>query len=155
MAVVIKQLCGPQSPESSATQRLLEMISAGCREEQRYAAEAAFILECSRRDLQEDLLAGEGRWWVAWDNDIPVGLVRLGPTGGNRSDERLLGSLYVAETYRLQGIGRRLVETVLDAAKDEGFRHVFLFVAEGSPARRFYARLNLFRVVESPIPGYV
>ena len=155
MAVVIRQLRGPQSPESATTQRLLEMISAGCREEQKYAAEAAFILECSRQDLQEDLLAGGGRWWIAWDNDTPVGLVRVGPTGGNRPNERLVSSLYVAETHRLQGIGRRLVETALAAAKAEGCRDVYLFVAENSPARAFYAKLNLFRTVESPIPGYI
>ena len=128
------------------------MISAGCHKSKvppKLRSSRMLPTRSTRRPLK-----GGGRGGLP-GIDTPVGLVRVGPTGGNRPNERLVSSLYVAETHRLQGIGRRLVETALAAAKAEGCRDVYLFVAENSPARAFYAKLNLFRTVESPIPGYI
>lgn len=155
MPVIIKRLDTPLPPESSAAQQLVGMIIAGCHEEQNYVPSSAPILEHACRDLQRELLAAQGVWWVAWHGETPVGLVRLGPASGDRHDEGFLTSLYVDEGYRLQGVGRQLVEAALDGAADHGWRRVFVFVAEKNPARAFYTRLGLFRVVDSSLPGYI
>jgi ribosomal protein S18 acetylase RimI-like enzyme len=155
MSVVIKRLAGALSPEAPAAQQLIDMIAAGCHEEQGYVPGSTSILEYACRDLQKDLLAAEGAWWIAWDEGTPVGLVRLGPTSGDQPNEGLLTSLYVAQSHRCQGIGRRLVETALAAAEKQGSGSVFAFVAEKNPARAFYTRLDLFRVVDSSLPGYL
>jgi ribosomal-protein-alanine N-acetyltransferase len=57
-----------------------------------------------------------------------------------------LFALEVATALRGRGIGRRLVEFVLEEARRRGCRRVFLEVRIDNPARRLYHRLGFRRV---------
>ncbi len=140
---------------SVAGQQLMDMIAAGCREEERYLPGNAIALEWACRDLQRDLFSGTGAWWVAWCASCPIGLIRLGVAGGETLDEGVLTGLYVEQGWRHQGVGRQLVEVALLAAHAQGWRRVFVHVAEKNPAVSFYSRLGLFRIVDSTLPGYM
>jgi GNAT superfamily N-acetyltransferase len=70
--------------------------------------------------------------WIAWSADKPVGLTalleyRAMPTPN--LPERCwgyLGNMYVAAAHRNHGLGSRLLEIVLAAADERGYRRVVL-----------------------------
>jgi ribosomal protein S18 acetylase RimI-like enzyme len=64
------------------------------------------------------------------------------PAGGSMH----LFALDVGPKWRNQGIGRRLVEHVLEQAALRGIARVFLEVRVDNPARRLYHRLGFRRV---------
>jgi GNAT superfamily N-acetyltransferase len=73
-----------------------------------------------------------------------VGMVSGGPS--NYSGAAVLTSLWVDPTARGQGIGDRLVQTVVDWAKSMGFSQLLLWVAEGNAqAERLYERNSFTR----------
>jgi ribosomal protein S18 acetylase RimI-like enzyme len=51
--------------------------------------------------------------------------------------------LYIREAFRRQGIGRKLLEAVMEQAREEGISHVHLQVLDwNEPAIRFYRKYN-------------
>jgi ribosomal-protein-alanine N-acetyltransferase len=87
-----------------------------------------------------DELAAENRLYVAADEDGVVGF------GGVMlvDDEAHVTNLLVDPEWRRRGIGLALMLALIDAAVEEGARHITLEVrSENEPARSLYARLGL------------
>jgi ribosomal protein S18 acetylase RimI-like enzyme len=94
-----------------------------------------------------------GDWGLlALDGENPVGAVWLRQWMGE--EEKGYGyvgphipelSLALLPEYRNQGLGRRMLETVMAMAKPD-FPGLSLSVAESSPARRLYERLGFCKV---------
>ncbi len=80
--------------------------------------------------------------YVALDNDLPVGTCSLQLNDGIRPDlSPWLGDLLVDTAYQKQGIGRILIETAKNKARDLGFEKLYLFAFDPNlPA--YYARLG-------------
>ena len=72
-----------------------------------------------------------------------LGFVWVGVAPGMPADTCLLFDIYVHETHRGQGLGRAILEQMLDSLKADGIRNVVLYVrADNSPARALYKRLG-------------
>jgi ribosomal protein S18 acetylase RimI-like enzyme len=90
----------------------------------------------------------EGRWrqrlshraqFIAVADGVAVGLVGGITPGAGTSAE--LVSMWVDPRCRRQGLGRHLVDAVLEWARKRGFEEVRLWVAEGNQdAQRLYSR---------------
>jgi ribosomal-protein-alanine acetyltransferase len=77
--------------------------------------------------------------WVEVENEGIIGAVAMREVSG---DAEIL-NLAVAADWRRRGIGKRLMETALEAARERGATRVFLEVRESNAgARAFYARLG-------------
>ncbi len=81
--------------------------------------------------------AGEGMWIAELDGRA-VGAITLRDLGGGLAR---LGHLALQAEARGSGVGRRLVEGVLEAARDAGYQRVELVTfSELEPARELYRR---------------
>ncbi len=81
--------------------------------------------------------AGEGMWIAELDGRA-VGAITLRDLGGGLAR---LGHLALQAEARGSGVGRRLVEAVLEAARDAGYQRVELVTfSELEPARELYRR---------------
>lgn len=83
--------------------------------------------------------------YLAWDGDNPCGIVAgffdVDPPGSAH-----LVSLWVAPTHRRAGVGRLLVNAILDWARSEGATTLRLMVTSNNEiAMRFYERLGFRR----------
>lgn len=100
-----------------------------------------------------DDLGTHRRMWVARIGGRIVGTVQFHrcakPNGRHRAEVQ---KLLVHSAAREQGLGRRLMETLETAARDDGVRLLFLDTFEGSGAERMYARLGWQRA--GVIPEY-
>jgi GNAT superfamily N-acetyltransferase len=85
--------------------------------------------------------------FVAIGDDRAVGLV-----SGIASDRRGVAeliSMWVRPDWRRQGVGSRLVETVIEWAGEHGFKSLRLWVADGNDgAERLYSRHGFKRTGE-------
>ena len=85
------------------------------------------------------------RGWIAWQGERPVGL--LNAFVGFSTFEALpllnVHDLAVTADRQGNGIGRQLLETALDWARQQGFGRVTLEVrSDNAPAKRLYHRLG-------------
>lgn len=81
------------------------------------------------------------RVWLALDGDEAVGVVATQHEAWNR--HVVIWHLYVSGSYRRRGIGRRLVNTALSAAREAGSRTAWLETSNVNlPAVRAYERLG-------------
>jgi ribosomal protein S18 acetylase RimI-like enzyme len=88
--------------------------------------------------------------WIAEDGDRWVGLVRVRPEGAAAH----LISMWVDPAARRRGVGRSLVQTVVDWAREQGFASVRLWVAGGNAgAEALYRSLGFVPTGErQPFP---
>ena len=90
-----------------------------------------------------DCLAAAATFLVADSADMVAGYV----VAIDAADEGEILNLAVAVTGRRHGVGRALVEAVLEALTGRGARHVYLEVRESNaPARALYATLGFKEV---------
>jgi ribosomal protein S18 acetylase RimI-like enzyme len=90
--------------------------------------------------LPGDYSAPGGGLWLALIDGNPVGCVALRAAGERRGEMK---RLYVQPGLRGQGIGQRLVDTVLAAATAAGYTHLCLDTLPSmSEAQRMYRRLG-------------
>ena len=90
-----------------------------------------------------------GGLWLAWVGGDLAGCAALRPHGEQHSEMK---RLWVRPAFRGHGLGRRLAETVVEAARAAGHPQLYLatlgFMGE---ARRLYAELG-FREVPGQVP---
>ena len=94
-----------------------------------------------------------GAFWVVRE-DTRV----LGSVGVERLDDRTaeLHRLYLDSTLRGRGIGRALVETVLDWAREQGVRRLVLWSdTRFEQSHRLYRRLGFEQLGERTVEGDV
>ena len=100
--------------------------------------------EESRRPLRdsERRLAGAAsdKLWGAFVDNEMAGMVGLSrETRANNRHKAALVGLYVADEFSGRGLGRALVDTVVQSARAWGIEHLVLTVTEGNrPACRLY-----------------
>ena len=115
------------------------------------ARELGFTEDVWRGRLRDDAQRGYSQFVATLDENVAgtIGLIR----SGERSDVAEMVSMWVAPEARGRGIGDLLVATLVDTARDEGYRGVDLWVAEGNGyAERLYARHGFVRTgVVQPI----
>ena len=97
----------------------------------------------SRTDEEWQQLAGQSHTWLALAQGDAVGSVGSFQLPDSPKDECVLVGMWVDPSARGRGVGERLVQTVLDAAAQQGLRRVLLEVAhENAPARALYERMG-------------
>jgi ribosomal protein S18 acetylase RimI-like enzyme len=91
-----------------------------------------------------DVEIGRGEWeaaWLAFAADQAVGVVATQQERWNR--RVIIWHLYVNPSHRKQGIGSRLLDTALDAAREAGARTAWLETSNlNLPGVRAYERLG-------------
>lgn len=95
--------------------------------------------------------------FLAYWNDEPAGCIALQPLSGERVCE--MKRLYVKPAFRKYGIGRALVEHLLEASDKLGYTTMRLDTLDRlQPAIRLYEQYG-FKVInayyENPLPGVV
>ncbi len=100
--------------------------------------------------IDERLQHNESIIFVAIDDDSqqPVGFTQLYPkySSVRLSKNWILNDLYVAEDYRKQGIGEKLIKTVMDFAKNNGSTFVQLETAvDNFNAQHLYESMGFIK----------
>ena len=62
-----------------------------------------------------------------------------------------IGAVYVDPPYRKQGFGRRIIQKILDDAKDQGFSHVHLWT---DTAKKWYEQLGWYEIETTNFGGH-
>lgn len=96
--------------------------------------------------------APRGAFWVVRDETTRV----IGSVGVDRKDETTaeLKRLYVDASLRGRGVGQRLVETVLEWAREERFTRVVLWSdTRFENSNRLYRRLGFTQLGERTVEG--
>jgi GNAT superfamily N-acetyltransferase len=96
------------------------------------------------RDAIADESAGQ-RVWVATRDDAVIGFATWSPSQDEDATERTadVGAIYLDPPVVGQGIGRRLLEHVVDELTASGFTDATLWVLRSNDrARRFYERVG-------------
>lgn len=99
-----------------------------------------------KRYYEEKLISGECRTVLIEDNKITAGMGSLFFYESIPSKENLLGinayitSIFVDDRYRRQGIGTRVVHSLLDAARQRGCTKVSLSATE--MGRKLYKKIG-------------
>lgn len=102
-----------------------------------YVERAAFSTPWSRHSFRNLLARGDADLWVAIIEDSLVGYAVVWYAGGDAE----LGNLAVSSAWRRQGIGRLLLDRVLECARDRGSRRLFLEVRPSNrAAQALYAQ---------------
>ena len=121
-----------------------------------YSAEnlAAFLDEFHSEDYYRAALADPDIRIIVIEeaNDL-IGYAKVNPNGLPCDPPRRraleLGRLYLADGQRSKGIGRRLMQAVIDHAEQKGFLEIVLSVyAENFGAHKFYARYGFEKIGE-------
>jgi ribosomal protein S18 acetylase RimI-like enzyme len=106
------------------------------------------------RDLPGDYAAPRGRLILARRDGEPVGCVGLRPIDASVAE---LKRLYVRPAARGLGLGKRLTELAIDAARAIGYHAVVLdTLATMTEAHRLYAALGFHETAPyyvNPLPG--
>lgn len=98
--------------------------------------------------------APEGHLLLAWKNGIVVGCAALRKVDGSVCEMK---RVYIRSTARDEGLGRRLIESILTEAREAGYSRICLDVLpEFTVAQGIYESLG-FRLAPSvtfnPVPG--
>jgi GNAT superfamily N-acetyltransferase len=105
------------------------------------------------RDAAARLAPGERVLLAALDGDDVVGAVQLNRSeAGNGRHRAEIRRLVVRADRRGTGVGRALLEAIVDVARGLGLRLLWLSTHEGTDADRIYGRLGWTRV--GVVPDY-
>lgn len=62
-----------------------------------------------------------------------------------------LYAIYLLQEYQRRGIGRELIQAIVNSLQDQGYRSLMLWVLESNPAINFYKKLGGMEVDRRPI----
>jgi len=113
-----------------------------------YEFEMAFADEVWRSRALDSSAGDRAATFIARDGDAPVGLV----TGLRTNDVVDLVSMWTGRAFRRQGLGRRLVDAVVEWAASVGARRVELWVMSGNDAAQRLYEATGFHVTEEYQP---
>jgi GNAT superfamily N-acetyltransferase len=100
-------------------------------------------------DIPNAYMKDGGNFWLVVENDEVIGTIGLMNYGNGRG---YLKRMYVDERKREQGIGLRLLQTLLAFARERGYRELYLGTTEKMVAAvRFYKKHG-FERLETPPP---
>jgi GNAT superfamily N-acetyltransferase len=97
------------------------------------------------RDTAAALAPGERLLLAALEDDVVVGAVQLDRAGGNGRHRAEVRRLAVRADRRGTGIGRALMEGVVERARGLGLRLLWLTTHDGTAADEVYSRLGWTR----------
>jgi len=101
--------------------------------------------------MAESYAGSRAAFFVALVDGVVVGGGGIGPLQEGPSDVCELKKMYLVETARGHGLGRRLMEHCLDAARLAGYARCYLETLEHmTDARRLY-ELNGFEPLDAPL----
>ena len=105
-------------------------------------------LRAAREFLGQRLLLQETVLFMALENEQPLGFTQVFPSFTSVGMQRLwiLNDLYVIPTWRGKRIGERLIERVLEHAKQSGAKGVVLETAHTNVSgQKLYERMGFVR----------
>jgi carbonic anhydrase len=105
--------------------------------------------------LPGDYALPRGRLFLAIEDDQLAGCVALRPLPDRACEMK---RLYVRPTFRGRGLGRKLVATILEAAREIGYERMLLDTLPGKMAQALamYRRLGFKEIAayyENPVEG--
>ena len=89
-----------------------------------------------------------GNFWIANENGELVGTLALKDMGLDRGE---LWRFYVKKDMRSKGVGGKLFSTLMDFARDRGYRELFLATHQNQEAaNKFYLKHGFKRIEAMP-----
>ncbi len=95
---------------------------------------------------------GKGNFWIAVDNDTVVGTIALLEIGYHQA---ALQKMFVRKDYRGKdiGVGQQLLDTLLDWAKAQTLKSIYLGTTEAyKAAHRFYEKNGFIEITKADLP---
>lgn len=92
---------------------------------------------------------GAGNFWLAWDGDLPIGMVGAQDIGGVVELRRM----FVRAEYRRRGVATALVRALIDYSRAHGARAIELWTGPDGPGKPLYQTLG-FRQTEELGPEF-
>jgi putative acetyltransferase len=90
--------------------------------------------------LEQEHARPTGIILLAWRNGAPVGCGMSHPLGDDASE---IKRVYVTDAARGTGAGRAICEALIEQAKADGFKRIYLDTSKGfAPARALYTALG-------------
>lgn len=100
--------------------------------------EAESQYDTDLHQIEQVYTNGRGGFWLAYSDEEPVGYVGLQDIGKVAELRRM----YVAQSHRRQGIGRKLCEALIAHSGRNGFEAIELWTAAQGAGRRLYESLG-------------
>jgi ribosomal-protein-alanine acetyltransferase len=95
----------------------------------------------SKSNMKSELLAPHTTYVVAEENNSLIGYAGLSKLASSASSD--IQTIAVSESHRGLGVGRKLMECLLDFAKEQKAKEVFLEVREDKPSpQKLYLSLG-------------
>lgn len=92
-----------------------------------------------------------GQFWLARVDGKVVGSIALIALENGRA---ALKKMFVAKDYRKTGLGRQLVNTLVDFCKEEGIEEVYLGTTQRFvSAQRFYRNYGFEKILKGSLPN--
>lgn len=124
----------------------LEMVRDLYRQYEKFLTAACGFSLCFQ-GFEEELNSLPGKYaapmggcWLAWKDDKAVGCVALRPFEGDIAEVK---RLYVLPQYKGEGIGRKLMQRVIDEARIRNYHSLYLdTLTRLEPALQLYQSLG-------------
>ena len=96
-----------------------------------------------RHSFYKDIVQNFVQFWCLFDTDVMIGTVGLKRISDKDCE---LKALYLEQKYHGRGLGRRLAQTAIDFARENGFEQMYLDCMSTSvSAVRLYERLGFHK----------
>jgi ribosomal-protein-alanine acetyltransferase len=100
----------------------------------------------SKSNVKSEILAPHTTYVVAEESDSLIGYAGLSKLTSSTSSD--IQTIAVSESHRGLGVGRKLMESLLDFAREQNAKEVFLEVREDKPTpQKLYASLG-FKAID-------
>ncbi|MEZ7197925.1 GNAT family N-acetyltransferase [Pseudodesulfovibrio karagichevae] len=107
------------------------------------------------RDILGYYQHGAGNFWLAFEEDELIGTIALKDVGGGVC---ALRKMFVKKAFRgrERGVGAKLMQTLLDRARDHGVREIYLGTVDVyHAAHRFYEKSGFVEIARNEVPDTV